>query len=169
MVLTALDRGFDLIAITDHYWCDDVIQACQNETRLVCIPGMEISAAQHIVGLGLSEPISANQTYQEIVSQIHEQGGLAIAAHPYLDPYRFDESVLVSLGVDAMECWRSSLPEDDQRQQEISTQYGIPCIHNSDAHFLTDIGIRYMDCIVEVRDINELKIAIQGGLCQKQP
>lgn len=169
MVQAALERGLDLIAITDHTWCEDVIQACRNETRLICLPGMEISNTQHIVGLGLSKAISAAQPYEEIIAQIHAQGGLAIAAHPFLDPYRYDESVLTGLDFDAMECWRSSLPEDDAHQQELSTQYGIPCVHDSDAHARDQLGLRYMDCSVQVTNLLELKIAIENGLCQKRP
>lgn len=169
MIQSALAFGLDVVAMTDHNWCEDVVQACRNETRLICLPGQEVTAEKHILGLGLTAPVSAQQSYAEIVSDIHAQGGFAIAAHPYLDPWRFDENILVSIGLDAMECWRSSISEDDQRQQELSAQYGIPCTHNSDAHFTSDFGSRYMECSVEIRNLSELKQALKGGYCQKKP
>lgn len=169
MIQTALAFGIDLIAMTDHVWCEDVAEACRNETRLVCLPGQEVSPEKHILGIGLTGPVSAQQSYADIVAAIHAQGGLAIAAHPFLLPWRFDENELVNIGVDAMECWRSSYPEDDQRQQELTAQYGIPCVHNSDAHEIFDIGTRYMECSMEIHNLSELEQAIRGGYCQKKP
>lgn len=165
MVQGALDLGLDLIAITDHVVCPDVIQACLNETRLVCIPGQEVSATSHIVGLGVTQFISPDQSYADVVTAIHAQGGLAMASHPYTRPWRFDETTLYGIGLDAMECWLSN-SEENQRQIELGQQNGIACAYNSDAHEVLDLGTRYMDCSVEIRSLAELNVALHNNLCQ---
>lgn len=165
MVQGAIDLGLDLIAVTDHIICPDVIQACLNENRLVCIPGQEVSPAWHIVGLGITQPVSPDQPYADIVAAIHNQGGLAMAAHPYTRPWRFDESTLIGIGLDLMECWLSN-PEENQHQIDLGEQYGIACTYDSDAHEVLDLGLRYMDCSVEIRNLDELNSALHNHQCQ---
>ncbi|GAP15664.1 predicted metal-dependent phosphoesterase [Longilinea arvoryzae] len=164
MVQGALDLGLDLIAITDHIVCPDVTQACLNETRLVCIPGQEVSSDQHIVGLGVTQYISPGQPYADIVTAIHNQGGLAIAAHPYTRPWVFDEATLYGIGFDAMECWMSNA-EDNQHQIELGAQNNIACTYDSDAHEVLDLGTRYMDCSVPIYNLSDLNSALHSNLC----
>lgn len=57
--------------------------------RMVVIPGFELSKnsinnwrSAHILGLGISEYLPADADPVELIRSVHEQGGLAIAAHP---------------------------------------------------------------------------------------
>lgn len=78
----------DVIALTDHDSIDNglkVKQAWQGMGyRFDLIVGEEINSTEgHIVGLFLNKTIEPHQSVQETIRQIHEQGGLAIAAHPF--------------------------------------------------------------------------------------
>ncbi|MDO8524682.1 MAG: PHP-associated domain-containing protein [bacterium] len=77
-----------VIAITDHDSINNALkvkQAWQGKGyRFDLIVGEEINSTEgHIVGLFLSKTIESHQTVEETIRQIHEQGGLAIAAHPF--------------------------------------------------------------------------------------
>ena len=59
------------------------------EYRMIVIPGFEVSKnslsnhrSAHLVGLGVTEFVSADLDILEIIKQIREQDALAIAAHP---------------------------------------------------------------------------------------
>ncbi len=171
IIQKALELEFDFIAITDHYAfsnenCIPVIQMCQVETRLLCIPGAEVfvrsPALPHLLALGIQSNISP-ASLVAYVEEIHQQGGLAIAAHPS-DPLYTDDELYHS-GLDAMECARGS-QEYDQRQWELSEEYNLPCVYNSDAHTLGDMGRRYTVCTVPINSIADLKTALIGKKCE---
>ncbi|MFH0739799.1 MAG: PHP-associated domain-containing protein [bacterium] len=78
----------DVVALTDHDSIDNALKvkkAWQGMGyRFDLIVGEEINSQEgHIVGLFLNKTIESHQTVQETIRQIHEQGGLAIAAHPF--------------------------------------------------------------------------------------
>jgi len=171
IVQRALELEFDFIAITDHYAFDNegclpVVQMCQAETRLLCIPGAEVFVRSptlpHLLALGIQSNISP-ASLEAYVEEIHRQGGLAIAAHPS-DPLYTDDELYHS-GLDAMECARGS-QEYDQRQWELSEEYNLPCVYNSDAHTLGDLGRRYTVCTVPINSIADLKAALIGKKCE---
>lgn len=80
--------GLDILAITDHDTIDGALEAQELALRLGCGPevivGEEVSSADgHVLGLFLANRIEPGLTARETVAAIHEQGGLAVAAHPY--------------------------------------------------------------------------------------
>src|SRR5262249_51090936 len=79
-----------VIAITDHdtlagaWTALDFQRALHAEADLEIIPGAEISSADgHILALNIKRNIPKRMSAAETIAAIHEQGGLAIAAHPY--------------------------------------------------------------------------------------
>lgn len=92
--LVAADRrGLMGIAVTDHDSMDAVERTEKAARRLISegklppeflvIPGEEVSSSDgHIVGLFLHTRIPPGQTADWTIRAIHEQGGIAIAAHP---------------------------------------------------------------------------------------
>lgn len=186
MVQKALELQFDFMAITDHRdwgaWTparlkayqrciDEMIAQCKAETRLLCIPGMEQAyAGLHFVFLGVqSRTDSWPPSLVGQVEEIHRQGGLAIAAHPYSpvsegDPIYTDDELLNS-GFDAMECARGT-EEQNQHQWQLADQYNIPCVYVSDAHNQTDLGHRYTVCTVPINSLADLHAALVGKKCK---
>jgi predicted metal-dependent phosphoesterase TrpH len=166
-----LELEFDFIAITDHYafsneGCIPVIQLCQAETRLLCIPGEEVFVRSpilpHLLALGIQSNIGP-APLETFVEEIHRQGGLAVAAHPSDPLYTDDE--LYGSGLDAMECARGS-QEYDQRQWELSEEYNLPCVYNSDAHVPEEMGRRFNVCTVPINNIADLKEALTNKQCE---
>ena len=156
-VLTQTD--LNVIAITDHntiagaevaydYW-----QRHRHEFReLEIIKGVEVSSSEgHILGLFLEEDIPMNLSAADTVDAIHEQGGLAIAAHPFthLLPFTDFHGVgrrIAHLPLDGVEA-RSSVPTElyanwltllyNRRHAQHAT------LGSSDAHYLTMVGKTY--------------------------
>ena len=91
-VLSAADvRGLDVIAITDHERVDAAhaakAMAEARGLRVKVIVGEEISTrGGHVVALFIEERIRPWGSLADAIRQVHEQGGLAIIAHP-LVPY----------------------------------------------------------------------------------
>ncbi len=78
--------GLAGIAITDHNtsagWKEAKAEA--KKLGIVFIPGIEISSEKgHIIGLGLNKPVATGLSVDETIEKIREQGGIAIAAHPF--------------------------------------------------------------------------------------
>src|SRR5262245_26081480 len=83
--------GLDVIAITDHERVDAAhaarAMAEARGMRVKVIVGEEISTrGGHLVALFIDERIRPWGSLRDAVRQVHDQGGLAIVAHP-LVPY----------------------------------------------------------------------------------
>lgn len=109
---------------------------------------------------------AANISLEDLVSRIHEEGGLAIAAH--IDRPSF--SVIGQLGFlpehvpfDALEVSsRLGIRGGRERFPELS---GYSFITSSDAHFIRDIGSRFTAMFMEGASLAEIRQALkrQGG------
>ena len=96
IIMSAYNRGLSGIAITDHGTLAGAYEAGKALRRLVrsgripstffIIPGEEIGSKDgHIIGLFLKHEVPGDMSAAKTVDAIHEQGGIAIAAHPLLD------------------------------------------------------------------------------------
>lgn len=153
-VLTQTDLR--VIAITDHNTIDgarvayDYWHAHRHDFRqLDIIKGVEVSSAQgHILALFIEEEIPMNMSAAETVRAIHEQGGLAVAAHPFTHLLPFTDfhgigRLIGTLPLDGVEA-RSSVPTEiyanvltawyNRRHARHAT------LGSSDAHYLTMVG-----------------------------
>lgn len=84
----AVQMGLDTIAITDHNEIDGAVKARELAERwglkIDVILGEEITTSDgHVVGLFLKERIRPLMTARATVDEIHRQGGLAVAVHPF--------------------------------------------------------------------------------------
>ena len=85
-VIEAQRQGLDVIAMTphNHMW---VAKAGRRYARVaggpIIIAGEEIvSGRYHLLAVGIQRTIGWNQTAASAIDEIHQQGGIAIAAHP---------------------------------------------------------------------------------------
>ncbi len=75
-------KGIDGFALTDHDTIKGLGQA-KKITDILIIPGIEITTRRgHVLGLGVSETVPKLLSVEETIERIHEQGGLAVSAHP---------------------------------------------------------------------------------------
>lgn len=78
-------NGIDGIAVTNFF---DISHAAWLKKRLhnkIIIVGQEVWTKDgHIIGLGLREQIPDFISAEDAIGHIHDQGGIAVAPHPYL-------------------------------------------------------------------------------------
>lgn len=160
VIAAAVERDYQFIAITDHHVCPEVIQACQNEERILCFPGQEIASLERleILSIGTTRQYPDYLTLRQISDLVHEWGGMAIAAHPWSLEGTWTERQILNSHLDAMECRRYG-----ERTMPFDTS-SLPCTYDSDSH---DISTLYdpMVCIGTIRNLADLKNAILTGQC----
>jgi len=160
--------GLDAIAIADHDTMKGSMEAKDRFKGLkdfVIIPAMEISTNKgHIVALGIKEEICPGLDPKETVELIRDQGGIAVAAHPFV---RYREGLfsrISSLDVDALETLNSRyiFGYSNWRARKMAEETKIPQLGASDAHFLGAIG----SCVTELEadfDVESILEVILSG------
>ncbi len=93
LVRAAARAGVRVLGITDHDTCSGVAEAAEAaaECGIEVVAGEEITtrapANVHVLGLFLAGPVRMGMTVPDTLRAIHEQGGLAILAHPCMPTY----------------------------------------------------------------------------------
>lgn len=156
ILAAALRVDLQVIAITDHDRIDAALAgravALRRGLALEVVVGEEISTrGGHLLGLWLSEPIKPWQSLRASIAQVHEQGGLAIPAHP-LFPYPLcAQGVLLRrlladpdpiFHPDAVEVFNPTTfgRPVHRRVVRFAEVHGLGAIGSSDAHAVEAIG-----------------------------
>ena len=143
--------GLDVIAITDHDAIDGARIAAelarQNPSGCEVVVGEEVSSRDgHILGLFIDELVPPDLSAAETVAAIHEQGGIAIAAHPYWRASSTDHAGrlyglgdrIAELDVDAVEVinggFTPSMIGANRRAGWVAEALGRTPVGGSDAH-----------------------------------
>ena len=146
----------DLVAVTDHERIDGALRAKElhaaGDYHFGLVVGEEITTRRgHVLALFLAERIPALRPLEETIERIHDQGGIAIAAHPLapLTPSLGRRS-LVRLHhtpdprhrLDAIEMLNPSVAGRARRphRHALNELMELAPLGNSDAHILEHIG-----------------------------
>ncbi len=149
--------NLDVIAITDHERIDGALRAAELHAAgafsFDLVVGEEITTRRgHVLALFISERIPALRPLRETLARIHDQGGIAIAAHPMapvplsvgrrsLREVRDDADERVHF--DALELFNPSQAgrmRSGARVTLNAAELGLPGVGNSDGHVLEGIG-----------------------------
>jgi predicted metal-dependent phosphoesterase TrpH len=147
----------DVIAITDHERIDGAIRAREihaaGEYAFDLVVGEEITTRRgHVLALFITERIPALRPLSETLERIHDQGGIAIAAHPMapLTPSLGTRSLLAVHGsadrrhrLDGIELMNPSAAGRVRRtaRDRLNAEVlRLAAVGNSDAHVLEGIG-----------------------------
>ena len=147
----------DVIAITDHERIDGAIRASEihaaGDYSFEFVVGEEVTTRRgHVLALFITERIPALRPLTETIERIHDQGGIAIAAHPMapLTPSLGTRSLIAVQGtgdrrqrLDAIELMNPSAAgrvRRTARNRLNSEILQLPAVGNSDAHVIEGIG-----------------------------
>ena len=164
VVEVARSLGLDGVAITDH----DSVGAFEEIERFrrgdfILIPGIEVSSKDgHIVGLGVRRLIPKGLSAGETVRAIRDQGGIAVAAHPF--KWGIKSGLVRKAKFDAIETLNSRTPFfGNPLASRFAKRYGFPVTAGSDAHFANEIGLASvgLNCGLETRSV--LEEILRGG------
>lgn len=171
----------DVIAITDHDNIDGALIAAAVARREPGSPevivGEEVSSLDgHILALFIDRLVPPDMTGAETVAAIHEQGGLAIAAHPYWRPSSTDHRGRVyglgdrigELDIDAVEVinggFTPSMIGANRRAGWVAEALGRTPVGGSDAHVKHALG--WGNTRFEGRTARDLRRSIEVGRTQ---
>lgn len=166
-----------VLAITDHDCIVGAFEAHRMapEFGLDVVIGQEVSTTRgHVLGLYLHEHVPAGLSIPQTVALIHEQGGLAVLAHPCdrmtNSPMRYwprpTAEEWAAFGVDALEgCNGCQLdPQASVRAIELGQRLNLPLTGGSDAHHKEALGTGYT--LFPGRTAQDLRRAIELGTCR---
>jgi len=148
----AANLGLRAVAVTDHDEIEGAIEAQKLASRfgIEVIVGEEISTVHgHLLGLFLHRCIPPGMSASETVARIHEQGGLAIAAHPFDASVpslgrRLTSESLRSMAFDGIEVFNAGIfwpwQASNRTAQRLAETMCTAQIGGSDAHALCAVG-----------------------------
>jgi len=167
----------DVIAITDHERIDAAFAARRMARdlghRAEVVVGEEVSTlGGHLLALFIEERVRPLRTLGTTIGEIHEQGGLAIPAHP-LVPYplcaqgwvlrRLIASRDPRVRPDAIEAFNPTMLGRSWhgRVVRFAAEHGLAVVGNSDAHQAIAIGTGWST--FPGRTADDLRAAILAG------
>lgn len=150
-------RGnLDVIAITDHDRLEASLWAYERRDLYPfdIVPGVEITTRHgHVLGLWVTSAIPPRMSLADTVAAIHEQGGIAILAHPFhihmhlifraASKYVWKPQMLLDCDLDGLEVHNAGLllPGCNLFSRFFCKRVGgLASLGNSDAHTLGAIG-----------------------------
>ena len=163
LVLEAQRQGLDAIAVTGHNQVSDG-RLAQRFSRAVggpiVIGGQEVLAEGrfHMIAAGIRDVVDFRKSAADVIDDIHRQGGVAIAAHPYHEFLSgWDGAAMRRL--DGGEICHPNIfwmPTGQAELEEFAARQPIAAIGSSDFHGTGRMGI--CRTYVFVRDATEAGI-----------
>jgi hypothetical protein len=174
IVDTAVEKGLDIIAITDHNVLAGAKTAQQyareKDLPIKVVIGQEITTSQgEIIGLFLNNLIPPFLTPEETCLQIKKQGGISFVPHPHriiigysLSFETINDLVEKNL-LDAIETynfWDYS-PQLAKKRKQKNEKWQLAELANTDSHHYSTLGYYYNE--FEGASIKDLKQAIKNN------
>lgn len=140
-----LKQEIKILAISDHDTLAGSRQAAQivkeKKLGILVISSCEVSSREgHILAYNINTEIPKWKSAKETVERIHDQGGIAVAAHPYQLNLGVGDKIR-ELDFDAIETWNSSVFHyGNKKSIQAAKEINKPGIAGSDAHWRECVG-----------------------------
>lgn len=163
MVKHAKKLGIDAINISDHNTIQGAIKAKKIGKDILVIIGEEINTdSGDVIAVGIQEEIPRGVDFFDVLDNIHEQGGIAIAAHPFFGYKNYSLGKLAE-HCDAVEVF-NCLNRDrisNKKCLEFVKRTGMPAVAGSDAHCAEMLGhgLNY----IQAQDLDGILKEIEKG------
>ena len=161
----AVQIGLDGLAVTDHDQIEGSLQVAELASHwgLLAIPGVEVSSADgHILALGVSRMIPKRLPAAETIHRIHDQGGIAVAAHPLNLVVSLRRNHIICLPVDALETHNARSPRN-RKALRLCTRLALGRTGGSDAHSINEIGGGITEIAGRCSTYNDVLLHIKNG------
>lgn len=165
LLIQAKKIGLNGLAITDHskFTWSKSLEFQAQKLGMILIPAEEVRAKEgDILAYGISDEIEPNLPAKDVISRIHEQGGIAVAAHPFKSLYHTKcvGLKIAKLPFDAIEVFNSR-SYNNKRAQKWAKKLNLPGIAGSDAHTLEEVGNAVT--ILEAKNFQEVLEKIKSS------
>ncbi len=155
-------KGLDGLAVTEHDNFDP-----PSFSDVLIVPGVEISSADgHIVALGVKEAVESGLPADETITRIHDQGGVAIIAHPHDPVSKRIKLAKLKIRPDAVETVNSdalSFYISNWLAKRDARKFRLPEVGGSDSHIPQSIGDAYTLVEASSRDVTGVLDAVRAG------
>ncbi len=163
LIMSALGKGLDGIALTDHDtakgWPEAIAAAKKHNALLIL--GQEIKTEKgDVLGLFLSKEIKS-RNFLEAIKEIKDQKGIVVAAHPFHFPEQFQGDIKKYIKFfDGIEIFNSRGPISffDQKARKLAKTHNLAFFGGSDAHLKQMSGNAYTEA--KANTLDEFKKAI---------
>ncbi len=149
VVKAAKKKGLDVLCITDHNSITGALKAqkyARGLSGIEIVIGEEVSTAEgEMIGLFLRERIDPGLNAQETARRIHDQGGIAIAPHPFSPHCSCLGQKIQYLDLDGIEIFNAI--HRDPFSNRLALRKSVACgkasTGGSDAHSIEMVGNAY--------------------------
>src|SRR5712691_10763977 len=170
------NTDLNVIAVTDHDTIEGALRAAERAQRrgkVEVVVGEEVSSRDgHILALYLERRVRPGMSAAATVHAIHDQGGLAVAAHPFWRTQRQARTggkvhgvgwLAAELDFDAIEVENATpgFYVFNQLAHRLNLGLGAPELGSSDAHILDAVGRAYTEFPGKTPEA--LRTAIESG------
>jgi predicted metal-dependent phosphoesterase TrpH len=137
----AIKRGIQCAAIADHGNIRGALEAQKyvqekNLPILIIISEEVKTKSGDILAYNVKESIPEHLPVGETIKLIHQQGGLAVIAHPFGSWCGFKDDLKKYIGLlDGIEVSNASVFWGNKKAQNFAQEYGLAFTAGSDAHF----------------------------------
>lgn len=146
------NRIIDCVVVTEH-------NTFQHPGKYPIFFGEEIKTNKgDIIAIGINEEIQKGMSPEETIDKIHEQGGLAIAPHPYYPFFKKGLGKLVeTLEIDGIEVFNSrNTSKADRKAMRTALTRNLITTAGSDAHKKEEIGSAFVLSNEEINTIDDI-------------
>jgi len=159
------DRGLGAVAIADHNSLGGTREALEIDPDIIVLPAIEVTSSQgHILAYNVTKEVERDLSALETIVLIHENRGIAVAAHPYRLWSGLGGRVVREAGFDAIEARNGqSLEGGNRRAFDLARELGLPVTGGSDAHTQERIGKAFTVFPDDCRSADDLVRAILEG------
>ncbi|MEA2070938.1 MAG: PHP domain-containing protein [Asgard group archaeon] len=158
------------IVVTDHDHVlslpDSIINTYYQKFQVnVFTPAVEISALEgHLLAYGLSQAPPINIDVETAIQMIHQENGIAIAAHPFA--VLGLGNLVYSLDLDAIEINGNRTKTVNEEARVAAESLGLPLVGGSDSHQKYQIGTCVTAFEGEIVSMANLISAVKKGKCK---
>lgn len=147
-------KKLDGLAVVNFFNISHALWIKESLPEYLIIVGQEIwSSDGHIIGLGLRERVADFRSAQETVAAIHDQGGIAVAVHPYLHLGAGRKVRHVSF--DAVEVYNASIGGVffyNYWARRLARQINLPGVAATDTTAPDFLGYSYTEVLTDKKD-----------------
>jgi hypothetical protein len=169
----ARDIGLTGVVISEHdwLWTEEELEELRRQVAGVQVyAGIEVSAQEgHFLVYGATHPFRLRRGIgvAELCHEVHGQGGVIVAAHPFRWGQPFDEIVAeLRPELDGLELMTSNMDAELRRRAvrmlEAEGQDRWCGLGSSDAHELSTVGYCYTEFTSPVQNLRDLVAAIRS-------
>jgi predicted metal-dependent phosphoesterase TrpH len=138
--------GLSGFAVTDHNeikGAKKTFELAKEYKNIVILHGIEISSADgHILAYGVKDQIPRGLPPEEVIEKIVDQGGVAVAAHPFRRASGLGQDVVKSNKFEHIEVLNHrSMHAENQKALNLAREMDTGITGGSDAHFENELGL----------------------------